>query len=218
MLTTNQHCTRCNTKLTFLPGETTLRCYCCWSIETRRNVEGTAQVTRVANLVEEKTETPVSAAPLSTQFALKTTDQECILERYMGQDEKVQVPARVNGRPVTKIGNYRTEEGVLMGAFEGQAHVKNVTLEKGLCQIGPFAFRNCEDLISISLPDSVTQVGEWAFRGCRKLQKVIVNSPQTVFGDLVFGDCPSALELVVPENSCAKAYAEEENIPYTVLK
>lgn len=95
-----------------------------------------------------------------------------------------------------------------------------IELHKGLEFIGPFAFRDCSNINTITIPSSVKEIGEEAFKGCTKLWNVQYDSscdipseafagtplaylyfngaPSTI-GSGAFANCVALPEIVLPE-------------------
>ena len=44
--------------------------------------------------------------------------------------------------------------------------IKKVVIEKGVTNIGSYAFEDCSGLTSITIPNSVTRIGKYAFYYC----------------------------------------------------
>lgn len=71
---------------------------------------------------------------------------------YTGPGGNVTIPASINGKPVTAIGN---------GAFSGN-HLTSVSIPSSVTYIGDDAFIS-NALTSVSIPNSVTYIGSQAF-------------------------------------------------------
>lgn len=82
------------------------------------------------------------------------TNGEVTITRYAGTDEAVTVPAEIDGKPVTVIGD---------GAFT-VSKAKNIQLPKSITKIGMMAFMGSTDAI-INLTDlkNLTYIGAYAF-------------------------------------------------------
>jgi hypothetical protein len=78
----------------------------------------------------------------------------------------VSIPASINGKPVTAIGN---------AAFEECQSLTSVTIPEGVTTVGDSAFGYCLSLQSISLPSSLTSIGDYAFA-----LPQYTNSPETL--------------------------------------
>lgn len=118
----------------------------------------------------------------------------CEITAYDGQDERVAIPGRIDGKLVVRIGDR---------AFEKRAHVTEVLLPASIQQIGEAAFSGCTALKKIVLPGRVSAVGKWAFRGCRRLQSVTLPEAVTELSDNVFNGCSGLTEVVLPDTMTA---------------
>lgn len=79
------------------------------------------------------------------------TDQNTI--RVTGARESlsaVEIPAEVDGMPVTQIGDY---------AFYNHTRILSISVPDSVLEIGNYAFRECSRLEEITIPDSVQNVG-----------------------------------------------------------
>lgn len=77
-------------------------------------------------------------------------------------------------------------------------NIKSVNIEKGINNIGSWAFNSCKNLRSITIPDSVTSIEDNAFTGCENLNIIYLgatdplHSPEeykvSFFDRLILGD------------------------------
>ena len=91
-------------------------------------------------------------------FLWKQEGEEIVVTGGKGR-KAVEVPATVNGLPVTRIAD---------SAFDSDAALEEIDLPEGLLAIGSYAFRG-SGLNGIALPATVTSIGRYAFSGCRWL-------------------------------------------------
>lgn len=98
---------------------------------------------------------------------------------YVGSAEELEVPAELDGHPVTSIGDE---------AFSGCDCVTSVTIPGGVISIGNGAFSECDNLSSITLPDGVTSIGDEAFSGC-SLTRITLPDSITFIGANPFREC-----------------------------
>ncbi len=72
---------------------------------------------------------------------------------------------------LTQINN----ESIPEGAFEGMNQLKDVIVSETVTEIGAGAFKDCENIESLTLP-GVTTIGEGAFDGCDNLTSILLPS------------------------------------------
>ena len=126
----------------------------------------------------------------------------------------VEIPAAIDGKPVTSIGEGAFENVMITAvsipasvknihnlAFKSCSQLQTVTFAEGsaLASIGDNAFEGCQKLSSLQLPEGVTEIGRAAFNGCRALREVTVPTGVTEIEDFTFGVCASLREIHLPE-------------------
>ena len=98
----------------------------------------------------------------ASDFLYKHTDGDRAVEitGYSGKKQVVRIPSRINGMPVTSIGN---------GAFHPSrlvnANLTSVTIPNSVTSIGYRAFEDSSNLTSVTMPNSVTSIERDAFDG-----------------------------------------------------
>jgi len=114
---------------------------------------------------------------------------EIIIESYMGNSEKVVVPAEIDGCPVTTI-QYE--------AFSKRKIVE-IELPDGIKTIQRDAFMFCEELEKVVLGSTVETIEESAFAYCKKLYDI--NLPESIsnIGDSAFAGCNELKDVLLPE-------------------
>lgn len=80
---------------------------------------------------------------------------------YLGKDERVIVPEKMNGMTVVKIAD---------NAFSGTG-VKSVTVPDSVQSIGR-SFADCDKLEEIILPETLTELYAYAFEDCTSLKRI----------------------------------------------
>ncbi len=98
--------------------------------------------------------------------------QTVTITGYQGSGGAVEIPAVIDGKSVTSIGN---------GAFRNCPGLKRITIPDGVTSIGNGAFENCFELTSINIPDGVTSIGTNAFYGCSGLTSITVDSSNSSY-------------------------------------
>ena len=71
---------------------------------------------------------------------------------------------------------------------------------KAVSQIAAKAFKNADNLTTITIPDSVTSIGDEAFQNCRNLTIVIIGNGVTSIGDDAFSECRSLTSVTIPDS------------------
>ncbi|MBR7176708.1 MAG: leucine-rich repeat domain-containing protein [Clostridia bacterium] len=64
--------------------------------------------------------------------------------------------------------------------------------------IGPNAFANCTEIVSVTIPSCVTSIGERAFYNCTSLQNVNIPAGVTEIGEEAFYNCASLKSISIP--------------------
>ncbi|MBO5203532.1 MAG: leucine-rich repeat domain-containing protein [Clostridia bacterium] len=109
---------------------------------------------------------------------------------YGAEKKKVEIPAEIDGRPVTGIG---------AGAFKKAANnINGVVIPSSVTYIDEFAFYGCTALTEVVIPDSVTEIGMGAFKDCSSLEKVTLSATLTTIGDACFMGCKKLSAVTVP--------------------
>ena len=98
---------------------------------------------------------------------------------YTGTDTELTIPSKIDGKPLTSIGDY---------AFAYCDSLTSVTILDSVTSIGNRAFFGCEKLTSITIPDSVTSIGELAFYFCTNLASITIPNSVTSIGYDAFYD------------------------------
>lgn len=107
---------------------------------------------------------------------------------------------------------------LVMGAFQNCDSFVNVDLSKtSITEISDQLFYKCDNLETVILPDTVKSIGYFSFNKCPKLSKVIIPDSVTYIASNAFTDSEN-VEIYCYEESYAHTYAENNNIPFVLLK
>ena len=94
---------------------------------------------------------------------------------------ELEIPAEIDGKPVTSIGN---------GAFIACSSLTEITIPGSVTSIGVQAFEECSSLTEITIPNSVTSIGVRAFRNCGNLTEITIPDSITSIGAEAFDGTP----------------------------
>ena len=161
------------------------------------------------------------------QYSIDSDSESIRITRYSGSETNVEIPASIDGLPVTSIGDW---------AFSGCIGLTSITIPDSVTSIDWCAFSGCTGLTEITIPDSVTSIGYAAFGHCTGLtsinadinsnhyssidgvlfskdksclisypigkssKKYTIPDSVTSIGQVAFGDCTGLTEITIPDS------------------
>lgn len=113
------------------------------------------------------------------------------IRAYTGHRSVITVPAEIDGKPVSTIGDH---------AFAGNILLHQVKLPDSLTTIGRCAFQDCTGLTEIRIPAGVTVLREAAFRNAEKLSTLLFASDSRLekLEGYVFAGCAALRQVELP--------------------
>lgn len=127
-------------------------------------------------------------------YEYSLNNNEITITGYTGSSMSIDIPANINGYPVTKIGerafSYKNITSVIIPegvkrlgdhVFVGCASLRDITIPNGVESIGDYAFVGCEALNNLNIPGTVTSIGTGAFYYCYSLSDITVDAGNPVF-------------------------------------
>jgi len=133
-------------------------------------------------------------------FLYREKNGEISIFKYRGESTDVVIPDKINGLPVTSVGQYAFEN-MLLTSVKFPDSVK--TIEKNA-----FAKNNLQNLI---IPNTITSIGNYAFHSSN-IKTLVIGTGITEIGKGVFSD-NMLTKLVIPDNIIViKDYAFENNL------
>ena len=85
-------------------------------------------------------------------------------------------------------------------AFSWCNSLTSITIPNSVISIGRDAFDNCSSLTSITIPNSITSIGYGAFEACSGLTSVTIPNSLTSISDSVFSRCDSLTNITIPNS------------------
>lgn len=150
--------------------------------------ETTAAVEEVTAEATEKPTERVKDIQTGDDFNYEIIDGEAVITEYTGSSDVVEVPAEIEGAPVTKIGTY---------AFEAQCDITNVTLPESITLIAEGAFMDCSSLESINIPEAVSGIDRGAFVACTSLAEITIPANVQYIREEAFTACEAMTSLTI---------------------
>jgi hypothetical protein len=137
-------------------------------------------------------------------------DKGVTIINYKGNQDDVQIPTNIRGKPVIEIGESSFKDNDKISsvyipdtvlkinhhAFSGCYSLRIVAFGDNIQSIEKEAFADCSNIVSIHLPDTVTRIGNDAFRSCLYLKEVRIPSSIKHIGYNVFDGCSSQLKTI----------------------
>ena len=117
---------------------------------------------------------------------------------YTSTDGKIVTPYRTTAFGEANIisNTYEDNQGVIIfdapvteigsSAFRNRNNLTSVTIPNSVTEIGGSAFYNCSSLTNVTIPNSVTKIGSDAFGYCSRLTSVTIPDSVTTLGDNPF--------------------------------
>lgn len=124
----------------------------------------------------EKTETEAG-------FSYRIEPEGAVVTGYSGSSSQVEIPQKLGGEAVVKIGAYAFAD-----RRKEHAPIDSVTIPNSVAIIEGSAFAGC-DLRSIDISGSVTYIGAEAFWDCTNLTQIHLTKSVTGLGYGVFSGC-----------------------------
>ena len=125
-------------------------------------------------------------------YQVSSDSQSVEITKYTGSAWELTIPAELDGKPVTAIGN---------DAFSGNGILNSVTIPDSVERIGNCAFNRCSRLTYVSIPEGLTSIGESAFAST-SLCYVKLPESVTSIGPSAFVWCRELTTMIIPNPEC----------------
>lgn len=85
-------------------------------------------------------------------------------------------------------------------AFQNCNSLKSITIPRGITGFGTYAFRYCYSLSAITIPDTVTLINQYDFFDCNSLSAVTIPNTVTTINGYSFYGCYSLSSITIPSS------------------
>ena len=151
-------------------------------------------------------------SPVSDFEYQLNSDGGITITKYIGNDANVVVPAFIEEKPVTRIGNSaflltpiqtialpETLNAIDYAAFQYCQSLTAVKLPQELEYMDACVFAECSQLTSINLPDSLTEIPSSLFMNCTSLKQIDIPEAVTTIHSNAFLNCASLKQIRIPK-------------------
>jgi hypothetical protein len=151
-------------------------------------------------------------ALVQAQFNYTTNNGTITITGYTGPGGAVTIPDRINGLPVTRIGDeafvncYLTRvaignnvTSIGYGAFASTG-LTSITIPDSVTSIGQQAFESCYYLTSVTIGNGVTSIAFETFDVCDTLTNLNIGNSVTSIGYGAFGSCDKLTSVTIPDS------------------
>ena len=118
---------------------------------------------------------------------VRTDMGEVLIEKYTGEETRVEVPPEIDGFAVTEIGDY---------AFSGSS-ITHLELPRTVRRLGRYALYGCGTLEEVGFCEGLRDIGAGAFTGCHHIRRlrITVGEDETSALRDVLTEIPEELEV-----------------------
>lgn len=92
----------------------------------------------------------------------------------------IKIPEKLNGYTVTRLADYSFSRDYYEDYYL-RHNIRSVTIPRSVTSIFWSAFRECENLTTLSLGENIQVIGEGAFAGCSSLKSITLPAGLTTF-------------------------------------
>lgn len=119
------------------------------------------------------------------------TNDNVVITGVIGNPESLNLPASINGRPVTEIRE---------NAFYKCKSLKSITIPKSVSEIGHHAFFECTSLHTVEINADISSIPEGAFYGCKNLSVINISENPVKIDDYAFYGCEGLKSFDMPQS------------------
>jgi hypothetical protein len=162
----------------------------------------------------------------ASDFTYSETANGVTITGYTGTGTSLIIPAQINGKPVTGIGDSAFEGNSILASVTipntvtsiganafSRTGLTDVTIPNSVTSIGDYAFALCTSLAGVTIPNSVTSIGDYAFALCTGLTNVTIGTKVTSIGDYAFALCTSLTSVNFQSTIASGNFSSDNSFP-----
>lgn len=130
------------------------------------------------------------------EYTYSQSNGQITITKYNGTEEVINIPAEIDGIPVTRIGTR---------AFQNCTTVKKLTIPEGITVLNTGAFSGCENLEELYYNCTLTSIGTTPFLNCTALKTIYIGESVSSFARNAENNC---------YGTAVETFAVDENNPY----
>lgn len=151
------------------------------------------------------------------EFGFAYNDSGITITNYTETYVRPTVPNEINGKPVTKIGEYAfarsrvtdkllsvhipdSVEAIERSAFWRCESLTEINIPDGVTYLGESVFYDCTSLISLKLPSGIKSIENWTFNNCSSLNSIEILNGVASIGYQAFNNCYSLVNVKIPDS------------------
>jgi len=143
---------------------------------------------------QEGVSTEVIESRKNAEYLYNVYSDHIELVKYIGYKQAVEIPAEIDGLPVTHIG-------LDCFSLAWNVRISSVVIPDTITTIYNCAFRGCESIKKLDLPSSIKYIGNYAFGFLTSLETLDIPNSVIALGFGAFRNCTSLLSVAIPEST-----------------
>lgn len=129
-------------------------------------------------------------------FGIGSTKPEYVVAHF--NDDYSSVIVTKNGE--NSNGRMRGWNARTSPFCEHKDSLMEVTVKKGVVDIGSTAFYECSNISDVHLPDGITEISRYAFNGCSSLQSIYLSNDIKKINSYAFAGCSALTQITLPKD------------------
>ncbi|MCL2125198.1 MAG: leucine-rich repeat protein [Oscillospiraceae bacterium] len=145
-------------------------------------------------MTQEGVSTEVLESRKSSEYLYNIYSDHVELVKYIGYKKEVDIPAELDGLPVTHIG-------MNCFALAWDIRISDVKIPETVTTIYHCAFRGCRVIKTLDLPSSLKYIGNYAFGFLTSLEALHIPENVVALGYGAFRNCTNLFSVTIPDST-----------------